>query len=171
MSTTMKMTIAMMAMGVCLFVGAARAATPPSAPPSTAAVLDKLHNSNLTEIEAGKLAQDNGHSQATKDYGKMLVSDHTSADQQVVALAKKEKIDLSPSTPVVGSKSLADLTAGPEFDRRFARSMVNDHKKDIADVTAARDHTTDAKLKALLTDMLPTLQKHKSMAEKLKHGK
>jgi putative membrane protein len=165
MKTTMR--IAMMGMGAWLFVGAARAADPPT----TAGVLDKLHNSNLTEIEAGKLAQDNGHSKATKDYGKMLVSDHTSADQQVVALAKEEKIDLSPSTPVVGSKGLADLTAGPAFDRRFARSMVAAHKKDLAMVTAARDSTTDAKLKALLTALLPTLEKHESMAESLKHGK
>src|SRR5450755_3024583 len=161
MRATMK--VAIVGMGACLFVdafpGAARAADPPS----TANVLDKLHNSNLLEIEAGKLAQDNGHSQATKDYGKMLVTDHTSADNQVRALAKEEKIDLAASTPVVGSNSLADLTAGPAFDRRFARSMVDDHKKEIAEVTAARDKTTDAKLKTLLTALLPTLEKHESM--------
>jgi putative membrane protein len=162
MHTTMKMAI--LGMGACLFASAARAADPPS----TAAVLDKLHNSNLTEIEAGKLAQDNGHSKATKDYGKMLVSDHTSADNQVRALAKEEKIDLSAGTPVVGSSSLAELTAGPAFDHRFARSMVDDHKKAIAEVTAARDTTTDVKLKALLTGILPTLEKHESMAESLK---
>jgi len=164
MNVTIKMAI--LATGACLFsfVGAVRAADPPS----TAAVLDKLHRSNLTEIEAGKLAQDNGHSKATKDYGKMLVSDHTTADDQVRALAKEEKIDLSVGTPVVGSNSLADLTAGPEFDRRFARSMVDDHKKEIAEVTAARDTTTDAKLKALLAGLLPTLEKHESMAESLK---
>jgi putative membrane protein len=165
MKTTMR--IAMAGMVAQLFVGLARGAQPPS----TAEVLDKLHNSNLTEIEAGKLAQDNGHSKATKDYGKMLVSDHASADKQVVALAKEEKIDLSASTPVVGAKSLADLSAGPAFDRRFARSMVDDHKKDIAEVTAARDSTTDAKLKALLTALLPTLEKHQRMAESLEHGK
>jgi putative membrane protein len=165
MNTTVR--IAMMAMGACLLVGAARAADPPS----TAEVLDKIHSSNLTAIEAGKLAQDNGHSKATKDYGKMLVSDHASADKQVVALAKEEKVDLSASTPVVGSKSLADLTAGPKFDRRFARSMVDDQKKEIAEVTAARDQTTDPKLKTLLTAMLPTLEKHESMAESLEHAK
>jgi putative membrane protein len=165
MKTTMR--IAMTGMVAYLFVGVARAADPPT----TAEVLDKLHNSNLTEIEAGKLAQDNGHSKATKDYGKMLVSDHTSADKQVVALAKEEKIDLSPSTPVVGSKALADLSAGPAFDHRFARTMVDDHKKEIAEVTAARDSTTDAKLKALLTAILPTLEKHESMAQSLEHEK
>lgn len=170
MNKTFKMAI--IGMGVCLFclfcflLGAAAAAEPPS----TTEILEKLHNSNLTEIEAGKLAQDNGHSKATKDYGKMLVSDHTSADKQVVALAKEEKIDLSPSTPIVGSKSLADLSAGPAFDRRFARTMVDDHKKEIAEVTADRDSTTDAKLKALLTAMLPTLEKHQNMAASLEHG-
>ena len=101
----------------------------------------------------------------------MLVSDHTSADRKVVALAKQERIDLSAGTPVVGSKDLADLSAGPAFDRRFARSMIDDPKKDIAELPAARDSTTDAKLKALLTAILPTLEKHESMAESLEHGK
>jgi putative membrane protein len=161
------MRIAMLAVGACLFGGAARAADPPV----TTAVLNKLHNSNLTEIEAGKLAQDYGHSKATKDYGKMLVTDQTSADQQVLALAKEENVDLSVSTPVVGSKGVADLTAGSTFDRRFARSMVDEHKKDIAELTPARDQTTDAKLKKLLTDVLPTLQKHETMAENLEKAK
>jgi putative membrane protein len=163
----MTLKVAIVGMGACLFGGAAWAADPPS----TAEVLEKLHNSNLTEIEAGKLAQDNGHSKAVKDYGKMLVNDHTSADKQVVALARQEKIDLSPGTPVVGSKNLADLSPGPAFDRRFARSMIDDHKKDIAELTAARDGTADSKLKALLTAILPTLEKHESMAESLEHGK
>ena len=165
MNTTMK--LAVMGMGTFLFVGAAGAADPPS----TADVLEKLHNSNLTAIEAGKLAQDNGHSKATKDYGKMLVTDQTSADEQVRALAKEERIDLSTSTPLVGSNNLADLTAGPRFDRRFARLMVDDHKKQIADATAARDSTTDAKLKALLTAMLPTMEKHETLAGSLVQGK
>ena len=153
----------MLGMGACLFLGVARAADAPS----TADMLNKLHNWNLTAIEAGKLAQDYGRSPATKDYGKMLVTDQTSADQQVMALATQEMIDVSAGTPVVGSNSVADLTAGSTFDRRFARAMVDDHKKLIAEVTAARDHTTDAKLKKLLTDVLPMLQKHESMAETL----
>jgi putative membrane protein len=154
-------------LGACLFGGAAEAADPPA----TADVLGKLHNANLTEIEAGKLAQDNGHSKATRDYGKMMATDATSADQEVMALAKEEMIDVSASTPVVGSNNVADLTAGLTFDHRFARIMVDDHKKQIAAVTMARDHTTDAKLKKLLTDLLPTLRKHESMAESLEKAK
>jgi len=81
----------MLVIGACLFVGTAQGADFPS----TADVLAKLQNSNLTEIEAGKLAQDYGHSKATKDYGKMLVTDRTSADKQVMALAREENIDLA----------------------------------------------------------------------------
>jgi putative membrane protein len=156
-----------LAMGVCLFARAAGA----GAPPDTGAVLNKLHSWNLTEIEAGKLAQDNGHAPATKSYGKMLVTDHASADQKVMALANEERIDLSAGTPVVGSSDLADLTAGPRFDKRFARSMVDEQKKNIAALTAARDSTTDDNLKKLLTDLIPTLQKHESMAESLERAK
>ena len=165
MNTSMR--IGILGLGAFLFAGAARAADPPV----TADVLNKLHNWDLTEIEAGKLAQDNGHSKATKDYGKILVTERTSADQQVVALAKEEKIDLAASAPVVGSRDVADLTAGATFDRRFARSMVDDQKKEIAELTAARDHTTDGKLKKLLTDVLPTLQKQETMAEDLGRAK
>jgi putative membrane protein len=159
--------IAMVALGACVFAGKARGVDSPT----TADVVAKLHNWNLTEIEAGRLAQDYGHSKATKDYGKMLVADQTAADKQIIALAKEENIDLASSTPVVGSNRLADLTAGPAFDRRFARSMVDDQHKQIDEVTAARDRTNDPRLKKLLTTMLPTLEKHASMAESLEHGK
>ena len=163
MNATMKR--AMIGLGTFLIViaGVARAGDPPSA----SDVLAKLHTSNLTDIEAGKLAQDYGHSKATKDYGKMLVSDETSADKQVRSLAREESIDLSASTPVVGTNHLADLTAGPAFDHRFARWAVDHQKERLAEVTSARDNTTDAKLKALLTGMLPTLEKHASLAESL----
>jgi putative membrane protein len=160
--TTMKL-----AVGICLFTRAAGA----GAPPETADVLNRLHRWNLTQIEAGKLAQDNGHGPATKSYGKMLVADHTSADQKVVALAKDERIDLSASEPVVGASALADLTAGPRFDKRFARSMLDDQKKNIATLTEARDSTTDGNLKKLLATLLPTLQKHEQMAEGLESAK
>ena len=45
--------------------------------------------------------------------------------------------------------------------------MVDDHKKDIAEVTEARNNTTDDQLKTLLSDILPTLQKHEDAAQKI----
>jgi len=134
-------------------------------PPATSEVLGKLHESNQKEIAMGKMAQKNGKSKEVTSYGKMLVKDHTAADKKVLKLAKDEKIEL-PAPPAAKD----DMPMGAEFDAAFAKSMVDDHKKDIDEVTKARDATTDDKLKKLLGDMLPTLQKHEDTAQKLVDG-
>jgi predicted outer membrane protein len=95
----------------------------------------------------------------------MLVKDHTAADKKVTSLAKKEKITLGTQP---GAEEMQNMpAAGPSFDDKFARDMVDDHKKDIAEVTDARDSTTDPQLKKLLSDVLPTLQKHEDAAQKI----
>jgi len=140
-----------------------------AAAPSTAEVLGKLHNSNQHEIEMGKEAEKNGNTKAVKDFGKTLVKDHTEADKKTLALAKKEKIDIAANTPPMKNE-MATIPAGPDFDSKFAQAMLEDHKKDIAEVTQARDSTDDAQLKKLLTEVLPTLKKHEEMAQKIIDG-
>lgn len=135
------------------------------APPPTAEVLGKLHRSNLKEIEMGKMARSHGTSKEAKAFGKTLVDDHSAADKKVSKLAKEEKIDLTASTPPAAPEQ--KMTMGKDFDVAFGRAMVEDHKKDIAEVKAARDATQDAKLKALLEELLPVLEKHLEIAQKL----
>ena len=154
------------ALAVCLMVPAlSRAADAPV----TGDVLGKLHQSNQKEIEMGKMAEKNGMSKDVKSFGKKLVKDHTAADKKVMALAKEEKIDLAAATPASGG-DMADSPKGADFDTKFARDMLDDHKKDVDEATAARDATGDAKLKKLLTALIPTLQKHKDTAQKLVDG-
>jgi putative membrane protein len=149
--------------GLLVAEGAGRAASPPT----TAEVLGDLHQSDQKEIQAGQIAQKDGQSKAVKDYGKMLVKDHTAADKKVAALAAKESVDLKASTPAPGANDMGTMASGPDFDKKFAQEMLDDHRKDIAKVTDARDNTSDPQLKKLLTDMLPTLEKHETTAEKI----
>jgi putative membrane protein len=152
--------------GVGVFLGCAGVASAAD-PPATATVLGKLHQSDQKEIAAGKLAQKSGTSQQVKSYGKMLEKDHSAADKKVTALAKQEKIDLAAATPGGGASDMAAMASDPMFDTKFAQEMVQDHKKDIAEVTEARDATADPKLKKLLTELVPTLQKHEETAQKI----
>lgn len=147
--------------GILLASGTAMAS-----PPATADVLGKLHLSNQKEIEMGKQAQKNGQSKDVKAFGKTLVKDHTAADKKVAALAKKEKIDLAASTPSAKDDMPAPA-AGPDFDGKFGQMMLDDHKKDIGEATDAQNATTDDQLKKLITDILPTLQKHQELAQKI----
>jgi putative membrane protein len=146
------------------FGGSARGADSPD----TAAVLGKLHHSNQMEVAAGKLAEEKGQSKDVKSFGKTLVTDHTASDKKVMALAKTEKIDL-PADAAKPDDMMDKLksASGAEFDKSFAKGMLQDHEKDIAEVKEARDKTTDAKLKSLLTATLPVLEKHRDTAQKL----
>ena len=149
--------------GVALWAGAAQAADP-----QTAEVLGKLHHANQMEIAAGKLAQEKGQSKDVKSFGKTLVTDHTASDTKVMALAKEEKIELTTAAPMPDQMMDKLKTAtGADFDKVFATSMLEDHKKDIAEAKAARDSTSDAKLKKLLTATIPVLEKHREIAQKL----
>ena len=114
----------------------------------------------------GKMAQEHGMSKDVRAFGKTLVKDHSAADKKVMKLARDEKIDLPASTPATGTTSDTMYT-GTAFDDAFAKDMLADHKRDVAEVTAARDATTDPKLKKLLTDILPVLTKHEETAQKL----
>jgi len=151
------------ALGLALLTASAPALAADA--PATADVLGKLHESNQKEIAMGKMAEKNGKSKEVTSFGKMLVKDHSAADKKVLTLAKQEKIELP--KPAAAKE---DLPMGADFDAAFAKSMVDDHKKDIDEVTKARDNTTDEKLKKLLGDMLPTLQKHEDTAQKIVDG-
>ena len=113
----------------------------------------------------GKMAQERGVSKGVKDFGKALVKDHADADKKVAKLAKEEKVDLTASTPPADSHDMKET--GPAFDQAFSKEMLEDHKKDVAEVSTARDMTTDPKLKKLLSGILPVLKKHQNTAEKL----
>jgi putative membrane protein len=134
--------------------------------PSTPEVLGKLHRSNQKEIQMGKMAEEHGHSAAVKSFGKTLVKDHTDADKKVAKLAKTEKVELAASTPGAMSDS-EKLPMDAGFDAAFAKMMLDDHKKDISEVKTARDGTKDEKLKTLINELLPTLEKHQETAQKL----
>jgi putative membrane protein len=138
------------------------------APPSTAEVLGKLHLADQKEVQAGEIAEKNGQSSQVRSFGKMLVQDHTAADKKVAALAKDENIDLKANTPAPSPNDMGTMaTTGSTFDKMFAQDMAQDHKKDIAEVTEVRNTTSDPKLRQLLTDMLPTLEKHEETAQKI----
>ncbi len=62
---------------------------------------------------------------------------------------------------------MSDMAKGDAFDAHFAKTMLDDHKKTIEELTQARDATSDLKLRQLINELMPALQKHEEMAKKL----
>lgn len=128
-------------------------------------LLNTLHESNLMEMAAGRLATVRGTSAGVRQFGADLVADHGLADEQVIALAAKMNVIL-PSTAAPqedGLKQLASLS-GDAFDRAFLKMMVDDHAKAISLVQGAQSRVVNAPLTAFLRKLLPTLESHRDTA-------
>lgn len=144
-------------------------------PNDDAHLVAKLHQVNQMEITVGKLAENQAQSKAARDFGARLVKDHQAADKKVMSYADKTGIDAN-AMPQAGSDEdakmqekvdhLRNLT-GANFDREFANMMADGHRQVIDEVTSAKSTVTDPKLKTLLGQLLPTLQKHYQIAQGL----
>ena len=134
-------------------------------------VLAHVHHVNQMEIDAGKLAQKKGSTQAVKSYGKMLVDDHGKNDKDILAFAKKhdQKIgaDMEKDADAKDEMDKLKTMKGADFDREFLRQMADGHDKELAKIDSSLAQITDDDLSAMLEDMKPVLQKHADQARDL----
>jgi putative membrane protein len=116
----------------------------------------------LFEVDAGNLAQQKGSSQAVKDFGSMMVSDHGAANDKLKALAASKNISL-PSSASVGqmaTKAKLDVLSGETFDKSYIKSQVKAHRDTIVLFKKEIAGGQDPDAKAFATATLPTLQAH-----------
>jgi len=128
----------------------------------------KAIEGNLAEVQMGQLAQQKANNSNVRNFGQMLVNDHSANNQQAMTLAQQLHIT-PPSSPNAEQKRTYDRLSklsGDAFDREFARVMVADHQKDI------KEFQTEAKSKTpqvadYAKDTLPHLQQHLQAAQSL----
>ncbi len=143
----------------------------------TKKVLSKLHNANAMEIEAGRLAEQNGSSDQVKEFGRRMVDDHGTLDKQVMDLAQAQGIDLASAKPDKDAqkdmKKVDELRnkTGSSFDKAYMDMMVKDHEKDVKEVKSAQKDAqkkNQTELTSLLQQAAPKLQEHLTMAKDVK---
>lgn len=123
----------------------------------------KAANGGLLEVELGRLAQEKAASKDVKEFGAMMVKDHSKANDELKTIAATQNITLPTTLGEDEQKHVNDLTklSGAEFDKKYVSLMVDDHKEDI-DLfkKAAEDDKTNPAVKAFASKTLPTLQQH-----------
>lgn len=125
----------------------------------------KAANGGMAEVAMGKLAQQKGVSQEVKDFGAKMVTDHTKANDKMMALAKQKNITLPSAVSNDEQKKMDDMSkkSGKDFDKAYVSEMVDDHNKDVKEFTDASKNLKDADLKSFATTTLPTLVMHQTM--------
>jgi putative membrane protein len=116
----------------------------------------------IAEVEAGKLAQDKGHSQTVKDFGAMMVKDHSGANDKLASIASSEGVNL-PTTSSVGqmaTKSKLEVLRGDTFDKAYIKDQLKAHEETVALFKKEIASGSDAQAKSFASDTLPTIQAH-----------
>jgi len=165
------------AIGLCLPVAAQAAAKKedkkseqPSASmsksPAPSALSDKdkafmkeAAKGGMMEVNMGKMAQQKGKSADVKKIGGMMVADHTKANNELMAIAKKKGVDLSKEKPM--NHSMGDAN----FDKDYLNMMVKDHEKDLASFQGEAKNGSDADVKAFASKTAEVIKKHLAMVK------
>ncbi len=116
----------------------------------------------LFEVDAGNLAESKGNSQAVKDFGAMMVKDHTAANEKLKSIADSKSISLPSSASVgqIASKGKLDVLSGDTFDKSYIRGQIKAHRETIALFNKEIASGQDADAKAFAKATLPTLKAH-----------
>lgn len=127
----------------------------------------ELAEGNATEIAAGKMCMERCQRSEAKEFGRMMVEDHTAAGEKLTALVASKRYTL----PALKSPSHLEVvlaaTAPGDFDAEYMGQMVAGHQK-VADLLRKETKTgKDADLKQFAAELLPTVLHHQAEAERI----
>jgi putative membrane protein len=116
----------------------------------------------MAEVEAGTLAQEKGSSAAVKDFGAMMVKDHTAANDKLKSIAAGENVDLPSGTSVKdkATKAKLEVLSGDAFDKAYIKNQVAAHRQAVALFRKESASGQDAQAKAFAASTLPKLKSH-----------
>ena len=130
----------------------------------------KAADGGMLEVELGKLALQNAASSRVKDFGQMMVDDHSKANAELKQTAMQKNITLPAAMSDKCQKMYADLSKkkGKDFDKAYMSAMVDDHKDDVDEFKKEADNGKDADLKSWAAGKVPVLQHHLDVAQNVK---
>jgi len=125
-------------------------------------------NAGMTEIQAGQMAEQKGVAKDVKDYGAMMVKDHTAAADKLKSIAASKNITLPSTVSSDMQKDLDDLNKkeGKDFDKAYIDMMISDHKKVISAFEDESKNGSDTDIRGFADSTLHVLRHHLDEAEK-----
>lgn len=134
---------------------------------STSEFMTKVADVGMTEVQLGQMAQNKGASQRVKDFGAMMVKDHTAAGDELKNLATQKNVTLPTTVGNDHQNKIDDLNkkTGKDFDKAYIRAMVDGHQSTVNDFEKASKDTKDADVKSWVDKTLPTLRMHLDSAK------
>ena len=109
----------------------------------------------MMEVEMGKMAAQNAQNADVKKFGNRMVTDHSKANSELMALAKEEGVALS------GAKAPGKWKS----DKDYMDAMVKDHQADLAEFQKEAQGGTDPDVKAFAAKYAKVVAQHLKLAQ------
>ncbi len=132
-------------------------------------VIEAAHG-GLMEVELGQLAQQKTTSQRVKDFGAMMVRDHTKAGEDLKQAVAGKNVTVPTAVLDKHRDHINDLNkkTGTEFDKAYMEMMVDDHEKEIKKFESMAKDANDPAVKSFAANTLPTLRTHLESAKSIR---
>lgn len=140
--------------------------------PAELQVLADVHQSDMFEVKAGKLALDKGDSPGVLSFGKMLVDEHSADARMILSMVEKLALALPEGTAItrvdVMGVARLDQLHGKQFDIEFLRAQIAGHDKTLARLDLQIAQLKDnADLVTMLKAIRPVVVMHRQKAQTL----
>jgi putative membrane protein len=130
----------------------------------------RASSGGVAEVQLGELAKDRSSRPEVKEFAAMMVKDHSKANSELITIAAGMGVAPTKDLQKDHQDAVAKLSkaeAKDTFDKDYAKLMVKDHKKTIAEFEAASKEVKNPALKAFVDKTLPTLNLHLTHAKTL----
>jgi len=123
---------------------------------------EKAAISDMFEIQAGKLAQDQAKEQGVKQFGSHMVADHTKTSDAMKTMAREKSMTLPTKLDSEHQQKLDKLRGlkGGQFDSAYLQGQMDAHQTAVALFRQQAENGKDADLRRFAEQSLPTLEQH-----------
>ncbi|HSU39342.1 MAG TPA: DUF4142 domain-containing protein [Polyangiaceae bacterium] len=139
-------------------------------------ILDVASTANQGEVAEAQVAITRASATAVHDFAQMMITDHTAANANVVAVSTSTGIALTPNPVSVRlmsetqqELSLLNAASGAAFDTLYIGEQITDHQNVLALLNGTLIvEVQNADVRALLESMKTTVQAHLTAAEQIR---
>jgi len=127
--------------------------------------------SNMSEIEFGKLAATKGTHEAGKAFGEQMVSEHETAQDELEDIDDDfDNVDWPEELNDEHDSIMTELNeaaAGITFDTLYLKTQIMMHEVAVQKFSAATTNTTNARVKAYANKYHPAIESHLEKADSI----
>jgi len=122
---------------------------------------------NIAEIGAGKLADSLSGTTEVKEFGQMMIADHSVAQQDLQQLANAWSVDIPQAPDSMHKAKMQQLMmmTGHMFDTAYINAQIMDHQATISLLEMAADESDQQAIREYANKYLPKVRMHLEHAQ------